>query len=519
MGNLQHVYAGSNCIELKGHDIMNELILLLRYLNLCMYFSKKRFPVFLEFGGYSKDDVLLQKSKARLLKPSFTIVCDRSSKCFLLFIRGAISFKDRLTAATSAEVPFHHIILHEGKVSNLVLGYAHCGMVAAARWIAKCSIPCLDKAVSQFPEYKIKIIGHSMGAGIAAILTYILRECDKFSSCTCVAFGPAACMTWELAESGKEFITSLVNKTDLVPTFSKVSADNLRSEVKVSPWLSDLRDQIQQTRFLNIVNHSVTFVRSHIPFISSSRCKVIDADIVAPHVSSNSEAVLKQKEDVTESSKSGPSCCSCIGACHRASSATNANPDLSGPTITSDRMIKDVEVDKVNCEAAKPELVSACSMVSDHRELDKEDGELPHDGHVCSSISAEEMGEYTLLVGLENDFHQHEEGKEAAIRKEPGEEDALSLKESSENDQKNHQLYPPGRIIHMVALPATAPDANSGEDATANEILGIYETPRELYGKIRLARNMIREHYMPKYIQMIELLVDKLGKDDGGCNV
>ena len=41
----------------------------------------------------------------------------------------------------------------------------------------------------------------------------------------------AACMTWELAESGKEFITSLVNRNDVVPSFSKVSTESLRSEV------------------------------------------------------------------------------------------------------------------------------------------------------------------------------------------------------------------------------------------------------------------------------------------------
>lgn len=39
-------------------------------------------------------------------------------------------------------------------------------------------------------------------------------------------------MTWELAESGKEFITTLVNKNDLVPSFSKVSAENLRFQVQ-----------------------------------------------------------------------------------------------------------------------------------------------------------------------------------------------------------------------------------------------------------------------------------------------
>ena len=41
----------------------------------------------------------------------------------------------------------------------------------------------------------------------------------------------AACMTWELAESGKNFITTIINGSDLVPTFSTSSVDDLRSEV------------------------------------------------------------------------------------------------------------------------------------------------------------------------------------------------------------------------------------------------------------------------------------------------
>lgn len=41
----------------------------------------------------------------------------------------------------------------------------------------------------------------------------------------------AACMTWDLAESGKHFITTIINGSDLVPTFSAASVDDLRSEV------------------------------------------------------------------------------------------------------------------------------------------------------------------------------------------------------------------------------------------------------------------------------------------------
>lgn len=113
----------------------------------------------------------------------------------------------------------------------------------------------------------VQIVGHSLGGGTAALLTYILREQKELSSSTCVAFAPgmynifphnndtllalhktymlisllndiftkihraAACMTWDLAESGKHFTTTIINGSDLVPTFSAASVDDLRSEV------------------------------------------------------------------------------------------------------------------------------------------------------------------------------------------------------------------------------------------------------------------------------------------------
>lgn len=182
------VYAGSNCIELKGCEIMVDLINMLRLLNLCFLFSKKPYAVLLESTGYTEEDVLLKEPKAgvskyqntldsfinmcqffrlipplfidsvQLLKPAFTILHDRNSKSFLLVIRGALSLKDKLTAATGELVPFHHLVSHEGSISNLITGYAHCGMVAAAHWIAKCATPCLLKAVTEYPDYNIKVI-------------------------------------------------------------------------------------------------------------------------------------------------------------------------------------------------------------------------------------------------------------------------------------------------------------------------------------------------------------------------
>ncbi|KAF0896202.1 hypothetical protein E2562_019688 [Oryza meyeriana var. granulata] len=292
-GNLQHEYTGNNCVPLEGPVARQELIALLRYLRLLMFFAKKPYEVFLEFGGYGQSEILIRKSKARVMKPSFTVVRDGSTKSFILFIRGATSVKDRLTAATAAEVPFHHLVLKEGRVSNVVVGHAHCGMVAAARWIADQAIPCLNRAVEQFPDYRIKIIGHSMGAGIAAILTYMLREDKKMSSSSCIAFGPAACMTWDLAESGKEFVTTVVNRNDLVPSFGKVSAANLHTEVMGSSWAHDLQEQIQQTRILGFVNRSVTFMKSQFPFISNPRSKVADVGMMLSGTSEVQKNSLK----------------------------------------------------------------------------------------------------------------------------------------------------------------------------------------------------------------------------------
>ena len=94
----------------------------------------------------------------QILKPAFTILVDHQTKSFLLLIRGTHSIKDTLTAATGAVVPFHHSVVHEGGVSDLVLGYAHCGMVAAARWIAKLPTPCLIKALAKYPDYRLKVL-------------------------------------------------------------------------------------------------------------------------------------------------------------------------------------------------------------------------------------------------------------------------------------------------------------------------------------------------------------------------
>ncbi|MED6193793.1 hypothetical protein PIB30_022708 [Stylosanthes scabra] len=155
--HVESVFGDKDSLQLKRSDIADELKHLLTLLTLCWHFSKKPFPIFLEETGYTDEDVLLQEPKAGILKPAFTIIVDHEMRCILLLIRGTHSIKDTLTAVTGSVVPFHHSVVHQGGVSDLVLGYAHGGMLAAARWIAKLSTPCLLQALSHYPSYNVKV--------------------------------------------------------------------------------------------------------------------------------------------------------------------------------------------------------------------------------------------------------------------------------------------------------------------------------------------------------------------------
>ena len=55
--------------------------------------------------------------------------------------------------------------------SGLVLGYSHFGMLAAARWVMQQTQGTLQQALEGCPGYHLQIVGHSLGAGTAALLT------------------------------------------------------------------------------------------------------------------------------------------------------------------------------------------------------------------------------------------------------------------------------------------------------------------------------------------------------------
>ncbi|CAH9098835.1 unnamed protein product [Cuscuta epithymum] len=529
--HVSSIFGSEGCAQLKGPEIASELRHLLNLLTLCWHFSKKPFPLFLEETGYSQESVLLQEPKAGILKPAFTILVDHSSRSFLLLIRGTHSVKDTLTAATGAVVPFHHTVVHEGGVSNLVLGYAHCGMVAAARWIAKLSTPSLLSALDKYPDYKLKVVGHSLGGGTAALLTYVLREQKELSRATCVTFAPAACMTWELAESGTEFITSVINGADLVPTFSAASVDDLRAEVTASAWLNDLRNQIEHTRILSTVYRSASAIGSRLPSIATAKAKVAGAGAILRPVSSGTQVVMRRAQSMAHAALSGPamrlSSWSCVGPRRRSSTA---------PNISNNKKHEASESSSSRKAASEPFIVSSEVELPVSSSLnDDVDDDFEANGDVMAARGQQDhMTEVQMWQQLEQELYD-EDGGETDTVKEIREEEAAAIAEvgqsstescsSAPNTKEAHRFFPPGRIMHIVTLPSeddqgnddgrsdvSDDDENVSDDHSSNGGVGvgIFLTPRTLYSKIRLSQTMISDHFMPMYRRQIEKLIREL---------
>ncbi|KAK6911846.1 Fungal lipase-like domain [Dillenia turbinata] len=552
-GNLlvSSVFGGSDSVQLKGPEITAELRYLLNLLTLCWHFSKKPFPLFLEETGYSQENVLLQEPKAGLLKPAFTILVDHKTKHLLLLIRGTHSIKDTLTAATGAVVPFHHSVVHEGGVSNLVLGYAHCGMVAAARWIAKLATPCLVKALGQYPDYQLKIVGHSLGGGTAALLTYILREQKELSRATCVTFAPAACMTWELAKSGNHVITSVINGADLVPTFSAASMDDLRAEVTASAWLNDLRNQIERTRILSTVYRSATALGAHLPSIAGAKAKVAGAGAMMRPVSNGTQVVMRRAQSIAQAAWSRPhfglSSWSCIGPRQRpvgtrsnsmverdSSEPSSFEGETLEPLLTSpDRASTSIQTTQGSLSRSEgSELTSKieCSysdniVLHAEMETDVDDGDdlMGHNRH------DERMTEVELWQQLEHELYDQQEDEEADVENDLRQEEAAAIAKASEarpgtsipEVKEAHRFFPPGKIMHIVTLHSNVVESE-GEAASSDlqnnqsteTKVGIFLAPRTLYSKIRLSQSMISDHFMPVYRRQIEKLIAGLEKEE-----
>lgn len=191
------------------------------------------------------DDIIHLSLKNGFLETPFLVVADQKLAKIVIAIRGTLSLADIMTDMVAKPVSLKSVleermsqlnftVQEEGEIDKMSPAIqVHMGMAQAALYVLNeiNENHLLEKASVEFPDFPLVITGHSLGAGTAAILAFILKL--KYPSVKCFAFGPpGGLLSHEASIMSSQFITSVVAGDDLIPRLSFNGYLNLRTKMK-----------------------------------------------------------------------------------------------------------------------------------------------------------------------------------------------------------------------------------------------------------------------------------------------
>lgn len=89
----------------------------------------------------------------RAFHPGVAIILDHVSQSVVVILRGTITWQDALT----------DLVAHKEAFAE---GFAHSGMLASAKNTMAKILPYLCNLRERYTNYPVKIVGHSLGAGL-----------------------------------------------------------------------------------------------------------------------------------------------------------------------------------------------------------------------------------------------------------------------------------------------------------------------------------------------------------------
>lgn len=95
-------------------------------------------------------------------------------------------------------------------------GFVHNGLMRAAAWVLDAESDYLSELVVKYPKYTLTFAGHSLGSGVAAMITLlVVQNRDKLKGVDkkrvrCYAMAPARCMSLNLAVKYADVINSVI---------------------------------------------------------------------------------------------------------------------------------------------------------------------------------------------------------------------------------------------------------------------------------------------------------------------
>ncbi|XP_053204588.1 diacylglycerol lipase-alpha-like isoform X2 [Panonychus citri] len=175
-------------------------------------------------------EIIYATYHVEIAEPPFFVALDYDKRTIVVTIRGTLSLQDVIT-----DLNAEGDLLPTNPVRDNWLG--HKGMVEAAVYIKKklTDEKILEQALTHNPckgthNYSLVLVGHSLGAGTAAILAILLKE--TYPDLVCYAFSPpGGLLSLPAVEYTKHFITSVVLGKDVVPRLGLHQMETLRFDL------------------------------------------------------------------------------------------------------------------------------------------------------------------------------------------------------------------------------------------------------------------------------------------------
>lgn len=185
-------------------------------------------------AGLDDADLVYVQLKSSFTENPYCILLDHEWKTVVVSVRGTFSLEDCVTDALIE--PKDLSLLGREFGFDAEDEHCHRGVLTCTQNVYRDleRHGVLDSLLlgegAQYPDYTLRLVGHSLGAATCTLLSYMLKQ--KFPTLRCVNYSPPGCsFTWDLATRCKEWCTSCVLDSDLVPRLSVNALLDLRNEV------------------------------------------------------------------------------------------------------------------------------------------------------------------------------------------------------------------------------------------------------------------------------------------------
>jgi sn1-specific diacylglycerol lipase len=185
-------------------------------------------------AGLTDNDLVYAQLTNSFSWVPYCILLDHATTSLVVSVRGTLSLEDLVTDVVMD--PENLEALGQEFGFDAADQYCHGGVVACARNLyqdlQRHSIleRLLLGETAQYPNYTLRLVGHSLGASTCTLLSYMLKRTHP--TLRVHNYSPPGCtMTWELATQCQAWTTTFCLDSDLVPRLSVDSLEVLRDEI------------------------------------------------------------------------------------------------------------------------------------------------------------------------------------------------------------------------------------------------------------------------------------------------